>query len=412
MEGKRTPLRARLRRLGREEKSGEAADERQDEFVEIDPAELAGVFAAPTWLRDLGFSAWLLVGVAAAIAGAVWLAALTQTIVMPVLTAAIIASVGSPMVDWFQRRSLPRFAGALIVFLLIALIGAGVGYLVLTGISSQADALSERLRDGASEIEQWAKDLGVDPSAAADAKDGADGGISSAFSALTAGLADVLDRLAGLAVFLSFTALALFFMLKDAPTIGNFIVRHTGLPVPAARAMMSRVAGSLRGYFTGVTIVALWSAFLVGVGCLLIGVPMAGTIAVVTFLGGYVPYLGAWTAGAFAVLVTLGSEGPEAAAAVAVLSLLANGMLQQLVQPIAFGAALGLHPLAVLIVTIAGGCLFGTIGLVLAAPLLSAAVKISADLAAGREREQAATQAGPGPGSEPPAAGSPDPAPA
>jgi hypothetical protein len=37
----------------------------------------------------------------------------------------------------------------------------------------------------------------------------------------------------------------------------------------------------------------------------------------------------------------------------------ANGILQQMVQPIAYGAALGLHPLAVLIVTIAGGSLFG-----------------------------------------------------
>ena len=67
--------------------------------------------------------------------------------------------------------------------------------------------------------------------------------------------------------------------------------------------------------------------------------------------------------------------------------LLANGILQQLVQPIAYGAALGLHPLAVLIVTIAGGGLFGTIGLVLAAPLTSAVVKISADIAAGRAEE-------------------------
>ena len=68
----------------------------------------------------------------------------------------------------------------------------------------------------------------------------------------------------------------------------------------------------------------------------------------------------------------------------AVIVLLANGMLQQLIQPIAYGAALGIHPLAVLIVTIAGGALFGTIGLVLAAPLTAAAVKISADVARAR----------------------------
>jgi predicted PurR-regulated permease PerM len=55
-----------------------------------------------------------------------------------------------------------------------------------------------------------------------------------------------------------------------------------------------------------------------------------------------------------------------------------------MIQPIAYGAALGIHPLAVLIVTIAGGSLFGTIGLILAAPVTSAIVKISSDLARAR----------------------------
>ena len=64
----------------------------------------------------------------------------------------------------------------------------------------------------------------------------------------------------------------------------------------------------------------------------------------------------------------------------AVLQLLANGILQQMVQPFAYGAALGIHPLAVLIVTIGGGALFGAAGLILAAPLTSAIVRIAADL--------------------------------
>ena len=52
-----------------------------------------------------------------------------------------------------------------------------------------------------------------------------------------------------------------------------------------------------------------------------------------------------------------------------VVVILANGLLQNIFQPIAFGATLKLNPLAVLIVTIGAGCLFGMIGMVLAAPL-------------------------------------------
>lgn len=343
---------------------------------------MSGIFAAPKWMRDLGFSSWLLVGAAAALFGAIWLLAQTQAIVMPVITAGIIASVASPLVDWLRRHGVPRGAGAGLVFLLIVAVGAVVGLIILTGIASQADSISQRLSEGASEIESFAHDLGVKAPTAADANAGASASISAAFEALTHGLFSGIDKLASLAVFLSFTALSLFFMLKDMPTIGGFVERHLGVPVPVARSMMSRVAGSLRGYFLGVTVVSIWSSLIVGAGALVLGVPLAGTIAVVTFVGGYVPYLGAWTAGAFAVLLALGDQGPETALALAVIVLLANGVLQQIVQPIAYGAALRLHPLVVLIATIAGGCLFGVIGLVLTATLLSAAVRISADIRA------------------------------
>ena len=147
-------------------------------------------------------------------------------------------------------------------------------------------------------------------------------------------------------------------------------------------------------------LVAAFGAALMG--ALIVGVPQAGSIAVVNFAAAYIPFLGAWSAGAFTVLIALGSQGTDAAIAMTVIVLLANGALQQMVQPIAMGAALGIHPLAVLVVTIASGALFGIVGMVVAAPLLSAAVKISADLAASRARaaEEAAAvsdRAEPGP---------------
>ena len=118
--------------------------------------------------------------------------------------------------------------------------------------------------------------------------------------------------------------------------------------------------------------------------------PQVGAIMVINFVAAYIPYLGAWSAGAFTVLIALGSQGTSTALAMAVIVLLANGILQQMIQPIAYGAALGIHPLAVLIVTIAGGALFGGIGLILAAPLTSAVVKISGDLARARAARRAA----------------------
>jgi hypothetical protein len=167
-----------------------------DEAVEIEPGALTGIFASPQWLRDLGFSAWLLVGVGAALIGLIWLLSLTQTIVMPVITAAIIASVASPLVGWLRRHGLPRGIGAALVLLAIVALAFGVGLIVLTGISSQADGLSARLQEGVSQLESWARDLGVKAPTAADANAEASTSVSGAFQALTQGLLGSVDRLA------------------------------------------------------------------------------------------------------------------------------------------------------------------------------------------------------------------------
>ena len=161
---------------------------------------------------------------------------------------------------------------------------------------------------------------------------------------------------------------------------------------------------SLRRYFLGVTYVAAFNAIVVGLAALLLDVPLAGTIAVVVFVTAYVPFIGAFVSGAFAVILTLSSQGTTAALIMLVVVILANGLLQNIVQPIAFGATLDLNPLVVLIVTIGFGSLFGMIGMILAAPLTSAALHISRELAKAKALEAAATESPP-PAAPEPAAG-------
>jgi predicted PurR-regulated permease PerM len=304
--------------------------------------------------------------------------------VAPVIVAAVIASVAAPLLGWLGRRGLPRGAAAGLLLLSLVVLGAGFVVLIVGGITSQTGDLSSQLSDAKDTIEGWLKDLGVDPSKAKDAKNDASSSVSSSVSTLLQGVAGGLKELSSLVFFLALTTLSMFFLLKDGPTIRSWGERHLGVPVSMAHTITERVAQSLRGYFLGVTYVAAFNAVVVGLGAVVLGVPLPGTIAVVTFLAAYVPYLGAWSAGAFAVLIALGGAGTDAAIGMAVVQLLANGLLQQLVQPIAYGAALGIHPLAVLVVTIAGGSLFGAVGLILAAPLTAAITRITADLSAAR----------------------------
>jgi predicted PurR-regulated permease PerM len=373
-----------------------------DEPAAIEVSELTQALVAPYWLRDAGATAWLLVGITLFLVGAIWLGSLTQTIVAPVLTATVVAAVASPVVRWLQRHRVPRAVGAGLVLLGLVAVGVGMFLVVIGGITNQSDGVSHELSGAKDTIQGWLTDIGVDPSTASDAKKEASSSTSHAVSALLNGLGEGIKALSSLVFFCALTVLSLFFLLKDGPMIRAWGERHLGVPEPVARTISRRVLQSLRGYFFGVTIVAAFNAAVVTLGALLLGVPLVGTIAAVTFIGAYIPYLGAWGAGAFSVLIALGGAGTEAAAGMAVLQLLANGILQQLVQPIAYGAALGIHPLAVLIVTIAGGALFGAVGLILAAPVTSAITRISADLTRARADQEEPGAGAPAPGAAPP----------
>jgi predicted PurR-regulated permease PerM len=377
------------RRLHRTRAAGSDAGDDESDVIEVESVELSGVFSAPQWLRDLGFASWLLAGVGVMLVGATWIAALTSTIVVPVVVAAVIAAVLSPLVRRLERRGVPRGVGAALVFLGLLVLGAAVVVMIVGGITSQASALTPKLEQGADKIQGWLHDLGVGSGSAQQANSDASAGLSKGFHALVTGVEAGVAALASLAVFLSFTALSLFFFLKDGPAIRAWAERHLGVPPPVARIVLTRTLQSLRGYFLGVTVVAAFNGIVIGLGALIVGVSQAGSIAVVNFAAAYIPFLGAWSAGAFTVLIALGTQGTEAAIVMAVIVLLANGALQQLVQPIAMGAALGIHPLAVLVVTIGAGALFGVVGMVVAAPLVSAAVRISGDLAAARLRAEA-----------------------
>ncbi len=382
------------------------AGETTEHGLELDADEarrLANTFAAPAWLQDLGRTSWLLVGVFVLVAGIAWLVGATATIVGPVVGATIVATVTTPLVAGLHRHRVPRAAGAAIVLLALLAIAVVIALVVIGGITAQSGQISQHANEALDHLESWAKSAGVDQSGTSGAKQSLQADVPEIISALTTGIVDGISGLTSLAFALSFALLSTFFLLKDGPSMRDWVDGHLGVPRPAGRTITSGVIKSLRGYFRGVTIVAAFNGIVVTIGALILGVPLAGTIGVVTFITAYVPFVGAFVAGAFAVMIALGAEGTSTALIMLVIVLLANGLLQNVLQPFAMGSALDLHPLVVLVVTIASGCLMGMLGLVLAAPLLSAAVHISRDLRQARESAEVTARAGPAAEPPPPA---------
>jgi putative heme transporter len=342
-------------------------------------SQLTGAFHTPDWLSDVGRSSWLLVGLFALLGGLIWLLAATYTIVGPMLCALIVAVVAMPLVSRLHRH-MPRAIASALVLLAIVAIVVVVVVIVIAGITGQSSEISAEAAAGADRLRGWLTSLGVDSSSASGATRTAKSAAPNVISTLVHGVVNGIRGLASVLFGLSFAALGTFFLLKDGPQMRNWLDRHVGLPESVASVISGAVIRSLRGYFRGVTVVAGFNGVVVGLAALVLGVPLAGTIAVVTFVTAYIPYIGAVVAGAFAVLLALGSQGTGVAIAMLVVVILANGLLQNLVQPFAMGSALHLNPLVVLVVTIGAGCLFGMLGLVLAAPVVSATVRIAKEL--------------------------------
>jgi putative heme transporter len=363
-------------------------------------AHLRAAFLAPLWLRNLGRSSWLIVGVLLVLLGLIWLLAETYTIVGPMVCALIVAVVAMPIVRLLDGH-IPRVLAAALVLLAVAAIAVLIVVIVVAGITGQSAELSAQAAAGADKIQGWLTSAGVDSSSASGAVTTAKHASSQMISTLVHGIVHGIRGLASILFGLSFAALGTFFLLKDGPMMRGWVDRHLGVPEPVARTITGSLITSLRGYFRGVTIVAAFNGVVVGLAALVLDVPLAGTIAVVTFVTAYVPYIGAVVAGAFAVLLALGGQGTSVAVAMLIIVILANGLLQNIVQPFAMGSALHLNPLVVLVVTIGAGCLFGMLGLVLAAPIVSAIVRIGKEL-------NRPPEAAPGAGEEPrPAGGEP-----
>ena len=265
------------------------------------------------------------------------------------------------------------------------------------GLVEQSSEIKKSLNEAVAKIQGWVNDTGANGTSGV--TQSAKSGTTTSGKELIQGLGAGIKDLTSLIFFVTFSAFATFFLLKDGPSVRGFIDRHLGVPAEVATVITGNVIKSLRRYFLGVTIVAAFNAFVIGLTAIILGVPLAGTIAVVVFVTAYVPFIGAFVSGSVRRPAdALLTAGRRIAVIMLVMVILGNGLLQNIVQPIAFGATLDLNPLVVLIVTIGFGSIFGMVGLVLAAPLTSAALHITRELA---EAKAAEAERAPPPESEP-----------
>jgi predicted PurR-regulated permease PerM len=165
-------------------------------------------------------------------------------------------------------------------------------------------------------------------------------------------------------------ALILYYVLKDGPEIRSFLVRSLPQRLQhEAESFVSSSVQSVRGYWAGRSVMSATVTLVVVVVSVLMDLPLIATIGVVNFVGGFIPYIGAFIGGSLATLLAVSNGGIDQGLLMLAIVLAANLLLENLLEPRIMGDRLRIHPLVVLMATAAGGVVGGIMGLILAVPV-------------------------------------------
>lgn len=296
-----------------------------------------------------------------------------RLVVVPVLIAVLLAAAAGPLVDLFDRW-VPRVVAVWATLLLGFAVLGGLGWLVGDAVASQWGELRDGAVQGFQQLQEFIENgpFGLPSVDIEDLTTQLESVLQG--SAVQAGAITGATAVAQIATGIVLALVVLFFLLKDGRQIWAFF--RSQLPTREHRRfdlVGLRSVQVMGGYVRGTATVALVDAVGIGIGLLIIGVPLALPLALLTFVLAFVPIVGAVVAGAVAVLVALVSNGPIDAIWVLVVVLAVQQIESNFLQPVLMGKYLSLHPLVILLALTAGSIVAGIIGAILAVPFAAVA---------------------------------------
>ncbi len=345
----------------------------------------AGDDAVP---RGLAVTSAVILRAAIVVGGIVLLALFAKrmmVVVIPVIVALLLATLLAPLAGWLRKRGArPGLAAALPVALAL-LVFLGLWGIVIPPFVSQVPDVVENVQQGAGQLGDAAAPIGLSDREVQDAiqkgRDELKGG-QVAGKVLTGAML-VVQWAAAVVLILVLT----FFFIKDGTQLRDWTVclfaqerRRT------LREISDRAWSALATYVQGVFLVATIDAVLIGIVLLLVGVPIALPLIVLTFLAAFFPIIGSILAGAAATLVALVSGGVVDAAIVLAAIIGVQQLEGNVFYPMVVGKRLQLHPVAILLALTAGGVLAGVAGAFLAIPV-AAVISAVLDYMRTRRRE-------------------------
>jgi predicted PurR-regulated permease PerM len=336
--------------------------------------------AVPIGLRITAGYAWRLLLIAAVVAGFIWIVIQLKLLVIPLMVGILVTALLWPAFEWMLRKKFPRWVAVAIALIgTIAIVGVLL-WLVIWQVRAQLGDVQTRSTEAVEEFRQFLLtgplhlsetqiqnyiDLGLEV-------------INEQTQALLNGALAVGTTAAHVVTGAVLSLFILICLLADGGGIWRWTVRlFPRAARPAADAAARNGWATIVNYARTQLLVAAIDAVGIGLGAALLGVPLAIPVAVLVFLGSFIPIVGAVVTGAFAVLLALVYNGPWIALAMLAVVLGVQQLEGHVLQPILMGSAVKVHPLAVVLV-VAGGSMVGGIPGALFAVPLAAFVNVAA----------------------------------
>ena len=346
---------------------------------------------------------WRILVIAAAVALAAWLLIQLYVVVVPVVLALFLASVLEPLAARLRRHGWPPVLAAVTVFL--GALGVLLAALVWIGasVASQFGDLGRQIDEAVVEAKEWAQGEPLNWSKEkVDEQEteirnlvrGASGGVAKQ----AAGQARLAGEVIGGVVLMLFT---LFFVMKDGARMTDWIKQR----IPSSSrddwvAVTRHARFIMKQYLVATAATGFIDAVLIGLALWVFGVPLILPLALLTFLGGFIPLVGATVAGLVAAVVALVTNGVGTALLVVAATVAVQQIEGNLLQPLILERAVRLHALVTVLAVSAGLLVGGLLGAFIAVPLVAIAVGVGSHYrqanAPSSESPSASEEPGPG----------------
>ena len=312
--------------------------------------------------------------------------------VLPVALALVLCTFLWPPTRRLRALGLPRgVAAAVVLTVALAVFGTLAALLAPQAIDEFGE-LDVGIAGGLEKIEDWlvngAPGLSQEQvdDLAERIRDQAEASAGTLAGGALSGALLLIEVIAALGI----ATVVVFFFLKDGDRMWNWLC---GLFAPeqrgAAREIGARSWATLGGWLRGQGLVALFDATFIGLALVIVGTPLVLPLVVLTFLGAFIPIVGAFAAGAAAVLVALVFQGLTEALIVLAAIVVVQQVESNIFAPVIVGRVVRVHPVAILLAVTVGLTLGGIIGALVAPPVLAVAATVLAYL---RERADDSAQ--------------------